>query len=119
MPDPERDRTHPLRGWPLRAWLVVVNGTILLVTVAASVWIAWDNGDRAVDDLAGQIQRRAGAQVESHLQAYLSAPHTVTQLMTDAIELGEVSPENPAAMYAFLHRLIRVFPAVSYLNVAT
>jgi diguanylate cyclase (GGDEF)-like protein len=119
MPETRSDSPPSPRGWPLRTWLTAVNAAILLFTVAASVWIAWDNGDRALDDLAGQIQRRAGAQVDGHLQAFLGAPHTVTRLMADAVEQGEISADDPAALYRYMHRLVSLFPGLSYINIGT
>jgi diguanylate cyclase (GGDEF)-like protein len=117
MAEPPNSLALAGRAWSLRTLLVLGNAIILLAVVCVSAWVAWDNGDRAVDDLAWQIQRRASAQVEGHLRGYLDAPHTVTRLLADAIASGEVDVDDTAALNRFFHRLVGLFPGISYINI--
>jgi diguanylate cyclase (GGDEF)-like protein len=104
------------RGWPLRAWLAISFGVLAVLAVSVTAWLSWLNGQRAVTDMAGQIQRRASAQVEEHLREYLSAPHKVIRLMADAVELGIVDLRRPGSAHDYLWRLSQIYGGVSYLN---
>ena len=103
-------------GWPLRAWLALSFGVLALLAVSVTSWLSWLNGQRAVTDMAGQVQRRAGAQVEEHLRQYLSAPHKVIRLMADAVELGVVDMRRAGSAHDYLWRLSQIYDSVSYLN---
>lgn len=92
-------------GLSLRAW--VAWGALLFAVSAVGLTggLSWISGQRAVDNLASQLQTRANAQVEEHLRAYFGAPHQVIHMMADAVELGVVDFAKPETIYSYLWRI--------------
>ncbi len=104
------------KGWSLRWTLVLSLGIQVATAVAITGWVSWYNGQRAVNDLAAQLQDRVTGQVLQHLDGYLATPHQVVQIMADAVELGAVDPDDHDLTVRYLWKLTKVFPNANYLN---
>jgi len=116
-PGTASSRDAGVSGLPLAFWLPLLVAPVLLAVIAVSSWLSWQNGQRAVADLVGQLQSRAGKQVEEHLRGYLESPRIAVDIIAGALETGEITPERPATIDALLLRLARAYAGISYLNI--
>ncbi len=116
-PDPAAPRDVAVTGLPLAFWLPLLVALVLVAVIAVASWLSWQNGQRAVADLVGQLQSRAGKQVEEHLRGYLESPRIAVEIIAGALEKGEITPERPATIHALLLRLARAYEGISYLNI--
>lgn len=107
---------HDTHVLPLRVWLTWGAGILAVLAVTITGWLSWRNSQTAIDDLADQLQRRASAQVQERLVAYLDSPPRVVELMVNAVETGVVDLDDPASIYRYLWRLAKVFDGITYLN---
>ena len=96
--------------------LVSLSAVQVAAAVGITGWLSWRNGQRAVEDVANQLQERITRQVRDHLDGYLATPHQIIALMADAYEHGQVDPDRPDEALRFLWRIAREFKGVSYLN---
>ncbi|MBP6382483.1 MAG: diguanylate cyclase [Pseudomonadales bacterium] len=118
VPDPAAPRRDvAVKGLPLAFWLPLLVALVLVALIAVASWLSWQNGQRAVGDLVGQLQSRAGKQVEEHLRGYLESPRIAVEIIADAFQKGEITPERPATIHALLLRLARAYEGISYLNI--
>jgi diguanylate cyclase (GGDEF)-like protein len=90
---------------------------VLAAVIGTTSWLSWQNGQRAVVDLAGQLQSRVGHQVEEHLRGYLDSPHIAVEMIAGSLESGDITPERPDTLYTMMLRLARLYDGISYLNV--
>ncbi|MBK8991855.1 MAG: hypothetical protein IPM40_09220 [Gammaproteobacteria bacterium] len=116
-PEPAAPRDVAVKGMPLAFWLPLLTALLLVAVIAVGSWLSWQNGQRAVADLVGQLQLRAGKQVDEHLRSYLESPRIVVEIIAGALEEGEITPERPATIHALLLRLARTYEGISYLNI--
>ncbi|MGB8647441.1 MAG: cache domain-containing protein, partial [Anaerolineae bacterium] len=101
-----------IRRLSLRTVLTVPFVTIVVLTVGLTGYLAFENGQSAVNDLAGQLQRQVTARIQQHLDSYLATPLLVNQLNLDDIRLGHIDPQNVTNLKRpFLNDLER-FPSV-------
>ncbi|MEB3310172.1 MAG: ATP-binding protein [Snowella sp.] len=104
-------RQTRLRTVLLVPFVLQIVGTVSLVS-----YLYISNSNRAVNELALQLQIQAGKQVEEHLNYYFQAPQAAIQFMVDAVESGNLDIKNQAAVEHYLWRLSQIFPKISYLN---
>lgn len=116
-PGPAPPRDVAVTGLPLAFWLPLLVALVLVAVIAVASWLSWQNGQRAVIDLVGQLQSRAGKQVEEHLRGYLESPRIAVEIIAGALENGEVTPERPGTIYPLLLRLAQAYDGISYLNI--
>jgi hypothetical protein len=76
------------KGLPLQLVLVVPFIVQIFGAVSLVGYLSFQNGQKAVNDLADQLINRDSALVDQHLAAYLSLPQKLVQTNADAIELG-------------------------------
>lgn len=76
------------RRLPLRVVLTVPFVLQILASTGAVGYLAYRNGQKAVNDLANQLMEQASDRVNQHLDSYLAAPQDINQINLDAIEAG-------------------------------
>lgn len=104
-------------GYPLALWFASTVSLLLAVVIGVLGWVSWHNSQRAVVDLATQLQSRTGEQVEEHLRSYLDAPTRAIDLMAAALHAGVVTPDKPESARRLLLRLVRLYPEIAYFNI--
>lgn len=73
---------------PLLAVLVVPFLLQIFTAVGLVGYFSFKNGQKAINDLANQLQREVSARVDQQLDAYLSLPHQINQINLTAIKQG-------------------------------
>ncbi|MEB3831592.1 hybrid sensor histidine kinase/response regulator [Phormidium sp. CCY1219] len=105
------------RKIPLRLVLVVPFVLQIFAAVGLTGWLALRNGQKAVNDVASQLQREVSARIEQHLETYLETPYLVNQNIINAIDLGWLNIDEPRSMERFFWKQLQLFETVSYIQV--
>jgi signal transduction histidine kinase len=82
-PPANRTKAFPLQIVLIVPFIVQIFGAVSLVG-----YLSFQNGQKAVNDLADQLINRDSDLVDQHLNSYLSIPQKLVQTNTDAIEMG-------------------------------
>ncbi len=77
-----------LRSFRLRTVLVVPFIIPIIVSTGLVGWISFRNGQRAISDLAFQLQSETSSRVRQYLDGYLATPHQLNQINLDAWRIG-------------------------------
>ncbi|MEG4231903.1 PAS domain-containing protein [Microcoleus sp. Pol11C3] len=82
---------------PLRRVLILPFVLQIFTAVGLTGYFSLQNGQKAVNDVAGQLRREIATRIEQNLQTYLATPHLVNQINADAVSLGQLSMEDMRA----------------------
>lgn len=81
-------RTQLANKVPLRLVLVVPFVLQIFAAVGLVGYFSLRNGQKAINDLATQLQTEVSSRIDQHLDTYLTTPHQINQINADAIKLG-------------------------------
>ncbi len=97
--------------WTLPVLLIVP----LVCGVGLTGFLAFRNGQRAVSDLAQQLQHSTKGNVESQLTSYLHRPQQLNQINGEALQSGLIDAQNLDALGTYLWQQMQTFD-VPYLS---
>ncbi len=97
----------------LRTLLVVLFVIQISTAVSLTGYLSYINGQKAVNDLATQLQNEVAGRIHQHLQAYLETPHLLNKTHLSAIQLGMLKLDDSATLGHFFWKQLQVFPSVS------
>ncbi|WP_286018938.1 ATP-binding protein [Candidatus Venteria ishoeyi] len=103
----------------MRTLLIVPFMLQIFVAVGLTGAIAFFNGQKAVNDLAGQLRNEVTARIQERLQAYLSIPHKVNELNSNALSLKEIDLHNAEEDSRHFYQQVKTFKLISHSYVAT
>ncbi len=89
---------------------------LTILPVGLVGYLSFRNGQRAVNDLATQLQAEISDRVEQHLDAYFTAPRQINRLNQSAFQNGLLRPDQPALMGRYFWQQMQVFPQISAIN---
>jgi hypothetical protein len=75
---------------PLRVVLTVPFVILILVTGTLIGYLTFQNSQRAVNALAGQLHIEVTSRIQERLDSYLATPHLINQLNLDGVRLEQV-----------------------------
>jgi signal transduction histidine kinase/class 3 adenylate cyclase/AmiR/NasT family two-component response regulator len=103
---------------PLRVVLVVPFVLQIVGAVGIVGYLSFTNGEKAVNDLAGQLRKEISDRIEDKLNNYLALPHQVNQLNVEAIALGQININdfNTTGKYFWKQAKIFGFGFVNFAN---
>jgi signal transduction histidine kinase len=107
------------RKVPLRLVLVVPFVLQIVGAVGLTGFLAWRNGERAVNDLALQLRNQVSTQVKAYLSNYLEKPDLINQFNAKAVQLGQIKLEDSAGLENHIWNQIQLFPLISYIQFGT
>ncbi|MGV0025302.1 ATP-binding protein [Phormidesmis priestleyi] len=108
------DRLSKLaKSVPLRRVLVVPFILQISLAVGLTGWLSIRNGQQAVNEVAVQLRSEITARIQQYLQTYVETPHRINELNANAVRLGEVDMQNPAALEQHLWYQLETFDAVT------
>jgi signal transduction histidine kinase len=103
---------------PLR-WVLVVPFVLqIFAAVSLTGYLSFRNGQKAIDDLATQLQAEVSDRIDQHLDSYLSLPVEIAQINVDAIQLGLLDPQNFELTGQYFWRQLQVFDKIAYISYA-
>lgn len=104
---------------PLRSALVVPFTLQIVAAVGLIGYLSFKNGQQAVNYLINQLQSNVQARISQRLDAYLAAPHQVNEINLEAMQLGQINPQDYTSTTRFFWREMKTFQNLSYINIGT
>lgn len=103
---------------PLYLVLVVPFLLQIFAAVGLTGWLSFRNGQKAVNQLAGQLIDKNSRLVEQHLDQFLNTPQQVLRTDLDAIELEYLNLQDHEKAGQYFWRQVNTFKDISYLGYA-
>lgn len=103
---------------PLRTVLIVPFALQIFAAVGLTGYLSFRNGQRAVDELAQQLQGEISHRIEERLDSYLAQAHLINQMNTKAVQLETLDVTNFEQLDRHFAQQIRLFEAISYIYFA-
>ncbi|MGL5061320.1 MAG: ATP-binding protein [Microcoleus sp.] len=97
----------------LRTVLVVPFVLQIAAAVGLVGYLSFSNGQRTVNDLAGQLTDEIFARIQDNLNPYLATPHQINQNNAAAIRLRQLNFQNLAAWEPLFLEQIKIFDSVN------
>jgi signal transduction histidine kinase/CheY-like chemotaxis protein len=113
---PQQDNTSNatiLQRLPLRTVLIVPFVLQIFAAVGLTGYFSLRNGQKAVNDLAIQLQNETSARVTQHLQSYVATPHQMNQQNAESIRLGTLSIEDQSQLRREFWGQLQTFDRIS------
>ena len=101
---------------PLRLILIVPFVLEVVGAVGLTGWLAIKNGQKAVNELATQLETEVATRVEQHLSSYLAIPKWINQSNAEAIRLGLLDIQDPNQLERTFWQQTQVFEDISYIS---
>ncbi|MBP0017304.1 MAG: response regulator [Cyanobacteria bacterium SBLK] len=89
-------KTHHF--FPLRLILVIPFIAQIIIAVSLTGYFSIRNGQKAVNDVAGQLRREVASRVTLHLTSFMAKPIEINQMNARAIHLGLVDINDRAEL---------------------
>ncbi|MBD2057777.1 HAMP domain-containing protein [Oculatella sp. FACHB-28] len=103
---------------PLHLILVVPFVLQMFAVVGLVGWLSLRNGQKAVSELATELQEETAARIEQHLTTYLATPQLINQINVDAVQRGELKIQSEQSK-RYLWQQIQHFETISWIYYAT
>jgi PAS domain S-box-containing protein len=97
---------------PLRRILILLSMVQIGGAVGAVGYFSFHNGRQAVQNLANQLIQSINVYAQDHIQHYLKVPQAINQLNANALQLGQVNPQDPGRVAQHFWHLRTVFEPV-------
>lgn len=97
----------------IAAFVLQILGPVVLVG-----YLSFRNGQKAVEDLAGQLVGEVSDRVDLHLDTYLTTPQQINQLNLFAVDTNLINLKDPQRLGQYFWKQMQVFPNISYVNFA-
>ncbi len=81
-------------------------------------FLSFQNGQKAVNQLAAQLRREVSDRVNQHLDSYLTTPHQVAEQNAAAMQQGLLDPEDLEGLGRFFWKQIQLFNTLGYISYA-
>ena len=110
----ENSPKREVRRIPLRLMVVLPFVMQVCAAVGLTGYLSLRNGERAVNDLAGQLRSEASNRIDQHLDNYLVTARQVTKTNGAAFDLGLLDPQEIEQMGQYFWNQMQWFP-IGYL----
>jgi len=100
---------------PLRTVLVIPFVIQIFAAVGLTGYLSFKNGQKAVEDLAGQLRDEITNRIEQRLDSYLEIPHLINQINADDVAIGKLNLENERLLELHFWKQIQLFDSASYI----
>jgi PAS domain S-box-containing protein len=91
----------------------------ILATVGLVGYLSFRNGQKAVNDLALQLQHEVSDRALQHLDSYFTTPRQINKINQTAIDLEFINPDDLDRTGRYFWQQMKLFPGVSYINYAS
>ncbi|MEG4987475.1 PAS domain S-box protein [Microcoleus sp. BR0-C5] len=98
---------------PLQTVLVVPFLVQIVGTVGVVGWLSFQNGQRAVNDVAAQLRGEISDRIKDRMENYMSIPHIVNHLNVQGIKLGQLNLEEKQKLEHHFLEQIQYFDSIS------
>ncbi len=94
---------------PLRLVLVVPFVLQIFAAVGLVGYFSLRNGQKAINDLATQLQTEVSDRIDQHLDSYLATPHQINQVNVSNLKLGLLNLRDFKGMGHYFWKQMQVF----------
>ena len=108
------DRISP-QNIPLQLLLIAPFLLQIFAVVGLVGYLSFRNGQKAVNDLAGQLMKEVGDRIETDINNTLKPPHLINAINTDAIRLGQLNIESQEDLERHFWQQSQRFNSVTYI----
>lgn len=117
VPPPKNARLTWLWGKRSLRTVLIVPFVIQVVGAVGFVgYFSFKNGQKAVNDLAAQLQREVSDRVNQHLDTYLSVPHQIAEQNAAAMQQGFLDPQDLEGLGRFFWKQMQLFNTIGYIS---
>ncbi|QSJ14241.1 HAMP domain-containing protein [Nostoc sp. UHCC 0702] len=102
----------------LRTVLVVPFILQISAAVGLTGYLSLRNGQKAVNDVAAQLQTEISQRVEQNLQSYLEPLHKVNQANDIAISIGEFNIKDNAKLERYFFEQLKIYTDINLIGFA-
>ncbi|NEU75037.1 response regulator [Hassallia byssoidea VB512170] len=102
-------RTQLAQKVPLRLVLVVPFVLQIFAAVGLVGYFSLRNGQKAINDLATQLQTEVSARIDQHLDSYLATPFQINQVNLSNLKLGLLNLRDLKGMGHYFWKQMQVF----------
>lgn len=100
--------------------VIVVPFLVQIVgTVGVVGWLSFQNGQRAVNDVAAQLRAEISGRIKDRIENYMSIPHIVNHLNVQSIKLGQLNLEDKQKLEHNFIEQIQYFDSISIIYTST
>lgn len=103
----------------LRTVLVVPFVLQIFVAVGLTGYLSFRHGQKAVNDIAGQLRSEITARINQHLESYLASSHLANQINVNAIQTGNFDTVELRNFRKFLWRQMQEFETLKFIGLGT
>lgn len=100
----------------LRTTLIVPFILQVIAVVGLVSYLYFQNEQKAVDNVATQLEHEIAARVEQNLQSYLEVPHLVNQNNAVAINLRQLNLQNLSGLEQYFCQQLQVFDTLTFIG---
>lgn len=104
--------------FPLQPVLIVPFLLQISVAVGLVGYLSFKNGQKAVNELVGELVDKASQQVGDHLDGYLALSSQLAEINSDAIANKEIDLDDPVASGRYFWRQAKAFKNLNYIGYA-
>ncbi|MEG4484803.1 PAS domain S-box protein [Microcoleus sp. D2_18a_B4] len=98
---------------PLQTVLVVPFIVLIVGTVGVVGWLSFQNGQRAVNDVAAQLRGEISDRIKDRMEHYMSIPHIVNHLNVQGIKMGQLNLKEKQKLEHHFLEQIQYFDSIS------
>jgi PAS domain S-box-containing protein len=98
---------------PLRILLTVPFSALIVLTVVATGFFSFYNGQSAVKNVTDTLRQRVISQINDHLRTELQTPFDIDALNADNIAYDVIAPNDVQTFQRFLLRRVELYPSIS------
>jgi PAS domain S-box-containing protein len=103
----------------LKTVLTLLFVFLVVISVGLTNYLAFRNGQEAVNEIAIRLRSEVTARIEQHLQTYLETPHLINAVNTNAILLKHLNIRNFSNLENQFQKQSQLFDSVSYIYFAS
>ncbi|NWH03767.1 PAS domain S-box protein [Desulfobacter latus] len=97
----------------LKTILIVPFIALIVIITGIIGYLSFLNGQKAVNNVAGQFQNEISKRIEDHLSAFLSLPQQINHINAISIQKNELDAENITSLEHHFWNQVKVFKSVS------
>jgi sigma-B regulation protein RsbU (phosphoserine phosphatase) len=102
--------------FPLRFILIVPFVSLIFISVGLTGYLSFKNGQKAVNDVAGQLRKEVVGRIQDHLKEYMSIPIIINKINSDEITLNHLNYQNNTDLGKHFWHQLHIFKSVTYIN---
>lgn len=88
----------------------------IFIAVGLVGWLSFENGQRAVNDLANQLQNEVSDRISQQLDHYLALPIQVNEVNLNLLNLGLLNFQDLDSIRRHFWKQMKVYPSLGYFN---